>query len=116
MMQAKLIHEDVKLYKENGVNGIIEDGTQRAFFPNGLRFYTYARTLYDTSLFYEEIEEDYLSHAYDKDCLDFKNYFVKLEEALPFEFFSRDEAKKREKGHYDPEMAEKNRFHQRDNK
>ena len=105
--QAKIINEDVKLYKENGVNGIIEDGSQRAFFPNGLRFYTYARTLYDTSLDYAEIEEDYLSHAYGEDWKKFRDYFERLEEALPYDFFSRDEASRRKNGHYNPEMADK---------
>lgn len=105
--EAKLLNEDVKLYKENGVNGIIEDGSQRFFFPNGLRFYTYARTLYDTSLSYEQIEEDYLSCLYGEDWRDFRDYFEKLEEALPYEFLSRREAETRKNGHYDPEMAKK---------
>ena len=106
-MQARLISEDVKLYKNNGVNGIIQDGSQRAFFPNGLRFYTYARTLYDTSLSYEEIEEEYLSAAYGEDWQKFRDYLVRLEDALPYDFFSRDEAAKRPMGHYDPEMAKR---------
>ena len=106
-MQARLISEDVKLYKNNGVNGIIQDGSQRAFFPNGLRFYTYARTLYDTSLSYEEIEEEYLSAAYGEDWQRFRDYLVRLEDALPYDFFSRDEAAKRPMGHYDPEMAKR---------
>jgi hypothetical protein len=104
---AKLLNEDVKMYKANGVDGIIQDGSQRAFFPNGLRFYTYARTLYNTDLSYEEIEEGYLSTVYGETWRDFRDYFYKLEEALPFDFFSRDEARKREKGHFDPEMAKK---------
>ena len=106
-MQARLIHEDVRLYRENGVNGIIEDGSQRAFFPNGLRFYTYARTLFDTSLSFEEIEEEYLSSAYGEDWRDFRDYLNRLEDALPYAFFSRDEAAKRPMGHFDPEMAKR---------
>ena len=104
-MQSKLLNSDVKLYKENGVDGIIEDGSQRSFFPNGLRYYTYARTLFDTKLSYEEIEEDYLSHAYGENWREFRDYLCELEEALPHEFFSRDEAKKRSNCHYDPERA-----------
>ena len=104
---AKLLNEDVKMYKQNGVDGIIQDGSQRAFFPNGLRFYTYARTLYNTDLSYEEIAEKYLSCAYGEDWRDFRDYLEELEEALPFDFFSRDEARKREKGHFDRERAER---------
>jgi hypothetical protein len=105
IMQAKLLNEDVKLYKDNGFEGIIECGSQRCFFPNGLRFYSYARTLFNAELSYEEIEEDYLSHAFGNDWHRVRDYLVHLEDALPFDFFSRDEARCREDGHYSPEMA-----------
>ena len=107
MKGARILNEDVKLYKENGIDGIIQDGSQRSFFPNGFRFYTYARTLYDTSLSYEEIEEDYFSCTYGEDWRMFRDYLLKLEEALPYDFISRDEAGGRKNGHYDPLMAEK---------
>lgn len=107
IMQARLLNDDVKLYKNNGLDGVIACGTQRCFFPSGLQFYSYARTLFDTSLSYETIEEDYLSHALGENWREFRDYFVKLEEALPFEYFSRDEAAKREDGHYSPEMSER---------
>ncbi len=107
LMQARLINDDVKLYKENGINGIIEDGSQRSFFPSGLSFYTYARTLFDSSLIYEEIEEDYLSHIYGENWQKIRAYLTKISEALPFEFFSRDEAMKTEKVYDRPEMAGK---------
>lgn len=106
-MQAKLINDDIKLYKENDVNGVIACGTQRTFFPSGLSFYTFARTLYDTSLSIEEIEEDYFSHAFGEDWKLFRDYLTKIFDALPFEFFSRDVAGKRENIYYDLEQAEK---------
>ncbi|MBE7027790.1 MAG: DUF4838 domain-containing protein [Ruminococcaceae bacterium] len=107
LMQAKLINDDVKLYKENGIDGIIEDGSQRSFFPNGLPFYTYARTLFDTSLSYEEIEEDYLSHIYGEDWKEFRDYLKKIFEVLPFEYFSRDEVAKVGGHRQQPEMEER---------
>lgn len=107
LMQAKLINDDVKLYKENQVNGIIEDGSQRSFFPHGLSFYTYARTLFDTSLSYEAIEADYFSHIYGENWEEFRDYFRKLNEALPFEYFSRDAVSADGGDHHKPEMAEK---------
>ena len=104
---ARLINDDVKMYKENDVNGIIEDGSQRSFFPNGLAFYTYARTLYDTSLSYEEILEEYYKAAYGDGWRELCDYLARLEWCLPFEFFSRDEARKNKNVHYDPEMAKR---------
>ena len=79
---AKRIIEDVKAYKANGINGIIEDGSQRSFFPNGFAFYTYARILYNNSLTYEQIAEEYYSTAYGEDWRSFLDYFERLGVAL----------------------------------
>ena len=79
---AKRIIEDVRAYKANGINGVIEDGSQRSYFPNGLAFYTYARILYDNSLTYEQIAEEYYSTAYGEDWRKFLDYFERLGEAL----------------------------------
>ena len=85
---SKRINEDVKAYKAHGINGIIEDGSQRSFFPTGLAFYTYARTLYDNSLSPEEIAEDYFSCAFGKDYKLFYGYLAKIGETIPFAYLS----------------------------
>ena len=107
LITARRVHEDVKLYKERGVNGVIQDGSQRSFFPNGFAFYTYARTLFDTSLSYEEILEDYYSNAYGEDWRKFRDYLERIYDKLPFSYFSRDEAKERDGVHCDAEQAKK---------
>ena len=75
---AKRLSEDVKVYKQYGINGIIEDGSQRCFFPTGLALYVYARTLYDDTLSYEEIAEDYFSCAFGEDWKEFYDYLDEL--------------------------------------
>ena len=106
-MQAKLLYDDVQIYKNEGIDGIIACGSQRSLFPNAHRLYTFARAMYDTTLSYKEIEADYMSHAYGDSWCEIRDYMRRLEEALPFDFFSRDEARGRDNGHYDPDMAEK---------
>ena len=105
-MQAKILYDDVKAYGENGIDGIIQCGSQRALFPSALRMYVFAMAMYDDKLTYEEIEADYLSHLYGEDWPEFRAYLLKLEEALPFDFFSRDSARLRKNCHTDPVMAE----------
>ncbi len=83
---AKRVNEDVKAYKLFDINGIIEDGSQRSFFPNGLAFYSYARTLFDTSLSFEEIREDYLSHIYGEDWKKFYDYLDRIGKAFDFAY------------------------------
>ncbi len=104
---SRRVYDDVHIYKQNGIDGIIEDASPRPFFPNGLVLYTYARALYDGSLSYEEILEDYFSAAYGEDWYLFRDYFEKIREALPFAFFSRDAARDRKSVYFDPERAEK---------
>ncbi len=89
---SKRINEDVKLYKQYDINGIIEDGSQRSFFPNGLAFYTYARTLFDTSLSQEQIAEDYYSHAYGKDWRKFYDYLEELANVVDFRYMNREKS------------------------
>lgn len=64
---ARVIHGDVRGFKRNGFQGMIEDGSQRSFFPNGFPFFVYASTLFDDSVDFEELKRDYFSHAYGED-------------------------------------------------
>ena len=75
---------------KRNINGVIEDGSQRSFFPTGYHFYTYARTLYDTSLSIDEIKEDYFSHAFGEDWKKFYDYLSKLTEAFGHDYLSGD--------------------------
>jgi len=85
---AKVINGDIKFYKEHNINGTIEDGSQRSFFPTGLAFYTYARTLFDTSLSYGEISEEYFSCAFGEDWRKFYDYLDRLGRAFSHEYLS----------------------------
>ena len=97
---AKRINEDIRVYDEYGINGIIEDGTQRPFYPTGYAFYTYARNLYDSSLTCEEIAEDYFSHAYGKDWKKFYEYLTELSEVLDFKYIEGKKSADPERGIY----------------
>ncbi len=103
---AKRISEDIKVFKQHGVNGVVEDGSQRAFFPNGLAFYTYARTLYDISLTPEELAEDYYKAAYGEDWKKFYEYISKLADIFDVRYLegrlSSDSSKS---AFYNPEYA-----------
>ncbi|MBQ2876700.1 MAG: DUF4838 domain-containing protein [Clostridia bacterium] len=104
---ARRINEDIKAYYDVGMSGIIEDGSQRSFFPTGLPFYTYARTLYDVSLSYEEILEEYLSCAFGEDWKEFRDYLDKLGAAFDFEYMEGQRSANIDIGlYYNPSHAE----------
>jgi len=85
---ARRINEDVKCYIENGISGIIEDASQRAFFPTGLAFYTYARSMFDASVTADELLEEFFSTAFGEDWRLFRDYLLELSEAIPYKFTS----------------------------
>ncbi|MEG2373126.1 MAG: DUF4838 domain-containing protein [Niameybacter sp.] len=61
---SQIISEDIKELKGMQLNGLMSCQEQRAFFPTALPNYTMGKTLWDTSLSFEEIAEDYFRHAF----------------------------------------------------
>ena len=86
---AKVTYDDNTLFRERGLNGTIECGTQRAFFPTGVVFYTHARYLFDENLSFDQIVNDYFSHAFGSDYEKFIDYLNELEGTLPYLYLSR---------------------------
>ena len=54
---ARVVYDDIVNYKKNGLNGLINDCSQRSFFPNGFAFYIYGQLQFDTSLTFDELKE-----------------------------------------------------------
>jgi len=89
---APIINEDVRGYKRIGINGIIEDGSQRSFFPTGFNFYVYARTLFDSTLTAEQLAEEYFSCAFGEDWKQFYDYLEKISDAFGHKFMEGEES------------------------
>ena len=100
---AKLIHDDIKGYYKHGFNGIIEDGSQRSFFPTGFHFLTYAATLFDTKVDLEELKKDYFSHAFGDVWQEVINYLTEIGEALDPAYIMPEG----KNGYYEPSRAKK---------
>lgn len=104
---ARLIYDEVHLYKSLGINGIVEDGDLRPFLPNGIQLYTLARSLFDLDTPYGEIVEDYFSHLYGKDHALFHSFLQEIGEVFDWKYFSELAPKDaRVSKFYSPEAAE----------
>ncbi len=105
---ARIIHEDIKGYHAHGFHGIIEDGSQRSYWPHGLPFYTYAATLFDLSVKFEDIVEDYFSHAYGEDWREVLTFLERLGDIVPQAYLAGKMYKDKEFHRlWVPEMAPK---------
>ena len=104
---ARRIHEDVLAYKKNGIEGIIEDGSQRSFFPNGFVYYCYAATLFDNSVTFEQLVEDYFFHAYGQAWKTVVEFLEEIDRLMPHSYLETRHSIKRDKSkYYRPELEE----------
>lgn len=102
---ARRLYEDVHSYKANGFRGIIQDGSQRSFFPNGLSFYVYAQTLFDNSVDFDAVVKDYMDHAYGEMSGLAMEYLKTVDELLPQTYLeARHTLHKAVNQYYKPEM------------
>lgn len=85
---SRRIYEDIKSLKYMGLDGFVEDGSQRSFFPNGLAIYVFAETLVNRDVDFDELVEDYFSHAYGKDWKQALAYLQDVEKAFDFAYMS----------------------------
>ena len=72
----------------HGLSGIIEDGSQRSFFPTGFCYYVYGETLFDASVSFDSLVEDYFSHAFGTDWKQVIQYLEGVGARMPVEYFS----------------------------
>jgi len=104
---AKIIYNDVRGYKMRGYDGIIEDGSQRSFFPNGFLFYVYASTLFDTSVTFEALIEDYFRHAYGEIWEEVVDFLRKISRAFCMDYMHGKDSSNTNVGvFYNPSRAD----------
>jgi len=82
---AKIIHEDIRGLRKHGLDGIVEDGSQRSFFPTGLAFYVYGETLFDSSVSFEALAEDYFRHAFGEKWQEVWDYLESLSACFDYD-------------------------------
>ena len=104
---AKRVCEDIISYRDNNFNGLIQDCTQRAFFPNGFSFYCYGQKLFDTSLTYEYLEEDYFKHAYGEGWQLALDYLKAVDAYMPQTYMEAKHTSRVPNNFYKPEMESK---------
>jgi hypothetical protein len=87
------------------VNGIVEDGSQRSFFPNGFAIYIYAEALMNRDCDFEAVRDDYFAHIYGEDWKDALSLLSRISTAFDYEFTSGRKSKKPEASKfYNPDM------------
>ena len=109
---CRMVYDDIRGYRSNDCHGLVEDGSQRSFWPNGFSYFIYGNTHFNTSIDYEEMKEDYFSHAYGEDWREVAAFFEKLGKAADFRYLNGKLSLDGNKGgwgkagYYNPTLAE----------
>ncbi len=105
---AKRLYEDVRSLRFAGLQGYVEDGSQRSGFPNAFPVYIYAETLMNRDCDYEEVKADYFSHIYGDDWKEAESLLARMTNAFDFAYMEGTKSKNRAVSlYYDPERAPK---------
>ncbi|MBQ8344686.1 MAG: DUF4838 domain-containing protein [Clostridia bacterium] len=103
---AKVVYTDIVNYRRHGLNGLINDCSQRSFWPNGFSFFVYGQLQFDTSLKFEDLLEDYFSHAYGDDWKEVVTLFERIGKAIDSKYLSGLRSSDLNVGkRYNPEVA-----------
>lgn len=98
MALARVIHGDIRGYHHHGHGGLIEDGSQRAYFPCGFLWYVYAQTLFDPTVEFDALVEDYFSHAVGEGWREVVAYLERLSAAFDFAWMEGERSADPERG------------------
>ena len=99
-MLARVIYEDAVNQRKAGLCGMVADGSQRAFFPNGFCFYVYGEAQYDPGRSFAELEEEYFSAAYGEDWRQVVAYLDSISERTNYLYLCGHESADPEQGAY----------------
>jgi len=108
MYISRRIYEDIRGLRAMGVDGYVEDGSQRSFFPNGFAIYIYAETLMNRDCDFDAVLEDYYSHIYGDSWKAVRSYLSRVTQAFDFQYMSGERIADPTKScFYSPEAAER---------
>jgi hypothetical protein len=104
---ARVVYDDIQNYHKHGLNGLINDCSQRSFWPNGFAFFVYGQAQFDTSLSFEDLMQDYFSHAYGADWKTVVELLGKIGGCIDTHYLNGECSANKEIGkHYNPTAAE----------
>ena len=100
MQLARRVYEDSFAYRFMKMEGCMEDGSVKSFFPNGFAGHIYAETLLRRDLDYETELADYFSHLYGEDWKTVRTYLDQISDAFDFGYMQGEKSVDPKKGPY----------------
>ena len=104
---SRRIYEDVLSYKNTNMDGCMQDGSNKSFFPHGFHGHIYAETLLNRDTDYDSEQADYFAHLYGEDWKLVKEYLENITDAFSHKYMSGELSADITKGKlYNPQRLE----------
>ena len=101
---ARRLYEDILSLKYMGIDGYIENGSQRSAFPNAFPVYIYAETLMNRNCDFNAVRDDYFRHIYGDDWQDALALLKRIGDAFDFGYMEGEKsADENVSPYYDPQ-------------
>lgn len=108
MELSRRIYEDIRGLRFCKLDGYVEDGSQRSFFPHGFPMYVYAEALLNRDVDYEQLQEDYFKHIYGDQWEKVRSYLSRMTAAFDFAYLEGEKSSNPEIGkYYNPGQVKK---------
>ena len=104
---ARRIYEDNMALKHFDIDGCVEDGSNKSFFPNGFADHIFCASMWDRDLDYEAELQDYFSHIYGADWKQVREYLENISAAFDHAYMCGERSAELTRGElYNPRHAE----------
>ena len=103
---SRRVYEDVLSYKPTGMDGCMQDGSNKSFFPHGFHGHIYAEALMNRDCDYEAELADYFSHFYGENWQVVRQYLDNITTAFDHDYMCGTKSVDMKKGmFYNPAHA-----------
>lgn len=104
LVLARRLYEDILSLRYMGIDGYIQNGSQRSAFPNGFPVYIYAEALMNRDCDFKAVRDDYFRHIYGDDWKKALDLLEKIGNAFDFAYMEGEKSKDENiSPYFDPE-------------
>ena len=104
LVLARRLYEDILSLRYMGIDGYIQNGSQRSAFPNGFPVYIYAEALMNRDCDFKAVRDDYFRHIYGDDWKKALDLLEKIGNAFDFAYMEGEKSKDKSiSPYFDPE-------------
>ena len=107
MTMARRVYEDVRSYKFTGMDGCMQDGSNKSFWPNGFLMHIYNEAMVNRDCDFDAEVADFFQNAYGENWVYAKDYLQGISDAFNHKYMCGEMSADPKQGtHYNPAHGE----------